>query len=104
LVPEQQQLFPPATATGIRVGDINGDGIPDIVAGAASGSFYIFYGHGDGTFVTSAQTVAFGNGTTSQTSDVGIADLNGDGELDVAGITQAQGGTAQLDTALQTPA
>ena len=33
-------------ATGIAIGDVNGDGIPDLVSAAG----YIAFGRGDGTF------------------------------------------------------
>ena len=56
----------------VAVGDINGDGIPDIILGTGG----IFVGNGDGTFVLQA---------TGRIGALIVADFNGDGTLDMAG-------------------
>jgi hypothetical protein len=89
------------TIAGVAVADVNGDGIPDIVVGAPDGSFDLFYGHGDGTFVATAQTVSFGDGATGGVVDVAVGDVNGDGRRDVVGITEANSDGDQVDVALQ---
>jgi hypothetical protein len=72
--------------TSIASGDINGDGIPDLVVGDSNGydsgvtpsSVVVLLGNGDGTFQSPMTTVA-GN----QISSIAIADFNLDGKADV---------------------
>jgi FG-GAP-like repeat/Bacterial Ig-like domain (group 3) len=86
--------FAPATfyATGggnaepsIAVGDVNGDGIPDIVAAnydvpnSGDGSVAIMLGNGNGTFQA---PLLYPSGGLTAVS-VAIADFNGDGKLDL---------------------
>lgn len=66
--------------------DVNGDGIPDILvanangdAGGADGQLGVLLGNGDGTFQS---PVAFDAGAL-YTIGLAVADLNGDGNLDV---------------------
>jgi hypothetical protein len=66
------------TAT-IASGDLNGDGIPDIVIGAPDNSIEVFLGNGDGTFQSPITTVT-GNGIYS----IVFADFDLDGKQDVA--------------------
>jgi len=71
----------------IASGDLNGDGIPDIVValpsyidnGVIPGSIVVFLGKGDGTFQNPITTVA-GNGINA----IVVSDFNGDGKQDVA--------------------
>jgi hypothetical protein len=62
------------------VGDVNGDGIPDVVTGGGttSGGLNFFLGKGDGTF----QAPVF---RRFPLGAVQLRDLNGDGKLDVVG-------------------
>ena len=75
-------------ADAIAVADMNGDGIPDLViadcgannqSNCAGGSVGVLLGVGDGTFGTAKVAPPLTTGATS----VAVADLNGDGKLDV---------------------
>jgi hypothetical protein len=68
----------------VAIGDVNGDGIPDIVvannANSACG-IGVLLGNGDGTF---KPAVTYGSSAVCQAHSIVLADLNGDGKLDVA--------------------
>ncbi|MGO4881457.1 MAG: FG-GAP repeat domain-containing protein [Bryobacteraceae bacterium] len=66
-------------------GDVNGDGIPDLLvaaenpSGSAQGAIYVYLGNRDGSF-TLKSTVPLANINTN----FAIADFNGDGNPDIA--------------------
>jgi hypothetical protein len=75
----------PDTLQGVAVGDVNGDGRPDIVTTSPSAQYtghaglLVFLGNGDGTFQAPRDSSP-GTGL----SDLILADVNGDGKPDVA--------------------
>ncbi len=66
----------------VTIGDLNGDGHPDLIVGDCCGTFRVLLNNGDGTF-TLGQTYSImpSNGGPSVGPGV-IADLNGDGKAD----------------------
>ena len=91
------KLFEPAqvyrsgggSATSVVVADLNGDGKPDLVVANActglgcEGGVSVLFGNGDGTF-QAART--YPTGYTAMIA-VAVADLNGDGKLDIIAST-----------------
>jgi FG-GAP-like repeat len=70
-------------ANWVGVGDVNGDGIPDLVVNKPSWDVDVLFGNGDGTFRTGPTFVTGMLGST-----FALADLNGDGKMDlvIAGV------------------
>ena len=84
--------YPAAT-----VADIDGDGIPDLIFQASSGSsqlLYIAKGNGDGTFAAEKATQISYSGETTQ--NILVADFNKDGIPDIALNVGANYGTSVL--------
>jgi hypothetical protein len=76
-------------AFSLAVGDLNGDGTPDLVIGAAGTNFSnstltVLLGNGDGFFHQDAVYAPGGHDTLG----VAVADFNGDGALDVAAANE----------------
>ncbi|MFZ0478881.1 MAG: FG-GAP-like repeat-containing protein [Terriglobales bacterium] len=83
---------------GIAIGDVNNDGFPDVIVTSRcqvetciNGNIFLLLGKGNGTFRTSPEfiTVAADNG-----GPIALADLNGDGNLDIvasAGVLLGDG-------------
>jgi hypothetical protein len=69
----------PSAGGQIVIGDVNGDGIPDVVTIAAQYQISSLLGNGNGTFRPSITTVT----TWQELSGGVLADLNGDGNLDL---------------------
>jgi len=71
----------------VAVGDVNGDGYPDIVAVSSDGSnkIFVLLNNGNGTFTLTANTFSTGNGPTQ----LALGDFNHDGILDIAVLNTA---------------
>jgi hypothetical protein len=74
-----QALGAGANVNDLAVGDINGDGIPDIIAVGGS-CIAVLLGNGNGTFQLLSNETCPGGGPLS----VALGDFNHDGNLDVA--------------------
>jgi hypothetical protein len=75
----------------VTVADFNRDGKPDIAAVGLIGGVQIFLGNGDGTFRTGYSS---GFGLTAPSGPVFVADLNGDGNLDLVQASSTPNGVA----------
>lgn len=77
-------------AFAIAVADMNHDGAPDLVVTSLSnnldGTVGVLLGNGDGTF-QSVRTETTGGATGAGVPAVAVADVNGDGKLDVLAAT-----------------
>jgi hypothetical protein len=62
----------------VAIGDVNGDGRPDVVVANLGSGMAVLLGNGDGTF---RAPVAYETGGDNDA--VAVADVNGDGKLDV---------------------
>jgi hypothetical protein len=100
------QLMPPqsypVTATpaggrslGVAIGDIDGDGIPDIVSGNYGPVFDLLLGNGDGTFKPAAPFATGPTPNTFEATSMAIGDVDGDGLNDVV-VGQFYQNSAQI--------
>ncbi len=72
-------LSPLGKNSDVVLGDVNHDGVMDIINTRASSNTQVFLANGDGTF----QTTSFSNGGSVVGTYADLADINGDGNLDI---------------------
>ncbi|MDN3023917.1 VCBS repeat-containing protein [Streptomyces sp. S.PB5] len=65
----------------VGAGDLNGDGVGDLLAQDKSNNLYRYYGKGNGTFTARAKV--FSNWGGSYNVVVGVGDITGDGKADL---------------------
>ncbi|MFD3621625.1 FG-GAP repeat domain-containing protein [Streptomyces sp. NPDC058676] len=65
----------------VGAGDLNGDGVGDLVAQDKANNLYRYYGKGNGTF--GARAKVFSNWGGSYNAIVGVGDITGDGRSDL---------------------
>lgn len=65
----------------VGAGDLNGDGIGDLLAQDTSNNLYRYYGKGNGTFTPRVKL--FTNWGSSYNAVVGVGDITGDGKADL---------------------
>lgn len=79
--------------TGLTVADLNGDGVPDVVA--TGNQIDVFIGKGDGTF---ANEVSYNGGNFP--GYVIVADINGDGKVDIVASAEGTAATGAIEILL----
>jgi len=75
--------------SGLDVGDLDGDGFADVLVANRTTDDKIYLGAADGT-LTEIAAPSLGGLAGSPTSRARLADLDGDGDLDIVGINQGK--------------
>lgn len=84
----------PPFSSLLTAADVNGDGRPDLIVensqccGSGDGVLGVLLGNGDGTF---QRVVTYKSGAGGWGTSVAVADVNGDGKLDVVATDQCAG-------------
>src|SRR6202040_275367 len=80
-----------ASPQAVAIGDLNGDGKPDVIVANAGGSVSVLLGNGDGTLKAATSTLINQNAQS-----LALGDFNGDGKLDMAVAGSDPGGVVVL--------
>lgn len=80
----QTIALPGSSGSTITVGDVNGDGVPDLVLLVTGPAIITFLGNGDGTFQPALLSAAASSQVSQQTSGhIALADFDADGFTDL---------------------
>ena len=85
----------------IAVGDMDGDGFPDVVVGAIDGTIWVYLNDGNGVFGDPSRTITFGGPNTTAYA-LALGDVDHDGDRDVV-IGTSSGATIWLNQRLSPP-
>lgn len=95
-------FLPNGQAHDVAAADVNGDGRPDLLVGntiSGTPNIAVLIGNGDGTFTPPMQNVVPGG---SGPVDIAVADVNGDGRIDVL-LTKQVSATVDVRLGTGTP-
>jgi uncharacterized protein (TIGR03437 family) len=87
----------PSPPYAIASADLNGDGKPDLVtANSSSNNMTILLNKGTGTFAASTYTLTSSSGSPIAPRGLALADLNGDGKIDIAAANYSGSASVSL--------
>ncbi|MEO3386339.1 FG-GAP-like repeat-containing protein [Mesorhizobium sp. CAU 1741] len=82
-LPSSAYASPNEFYSHLELGDINGDGAPDLFLGSALGYHRILWNDGTGKFADTGTSLPAAFGGDSQAIDIDFFDVNGDGRTDI---------------------